>query len=735
VYTQCPECQIAFRVTVEVLRKAGGRVRCGGCEHAFNALDYLSDGVPGTASNQSAPGDDPVSSDKPDDDFDSKSKALLETLDELAGPENVRIEDTGVEWRVLDENGRVEGESQVPLELDTNDSGDGTSAAAEERRYDDDTELPDDFAEEEESPYIPQTPQRRATDVDEQQTEFDTHQVDLALEGDETWAQLFDEDDLEEEEQDEEDNVELEASDADSEDDLARQLEDAEARQIADDSALLPQLAESLIQEAQGNDGKIPFDVEVELAAIHSDVTAISTSGKEESVPADLDSQFNLQAEAMGLDITRNDELDEDELDEDEKDSVEEDEKQSDDDDIASEELDAEVTAAEESADEKLESALLADENDDEDIEDDDELSAEEEAAIVQKLRDSTGSFQKQIIAAQQALDTGESEEYKEEVTEDEALQLEDGIEDEAKEEPVEAELESDKPESDESEADAGQEEDVLSKLSADYSAEESADQLTSDDDDTAEKDALSQTMIQAGIDPSVLDNDNAETIIMEGELFHRSAEDHAESTAENESLAGLGDQKSLVDTYMLNKGKASTKSPLADTNWGMMGGIAVLLVLLGAQYLHASRQTFATYGAFNQTIGPVYRALGNAVTPRWNIKGWQFERTSGSTDDNDEVLTVFSTVRNTSEDPLPYPLVHLSLTDRWEDIIGSKILEPSDYLAGDMDPRTPVAPGESFTAVIAVERPSTEATGFQLYVCYRVSADRVRCATEDFKE
>ena len=711
MYTQCPECQIAFRVTVEVLRKAGGRVRCGGCEHAFNALDYLSDGVPGTASNQSTPANDPVSSEKPDDDFDSKSKALLETLDELAGPENVRIEDTGVEWRVLDENGRVESDSQVPLELDTDVSGDGTSAATEERRYDDDTELPDDFADEEESPYVPQAPQRRATDVDEQQTEFDTHQVDLALEGDETWAQLFDEDDLQEE-----DNVEPAADDADSEDDLARQLEEAEARQIADDSALLPQLAESLIQEAQGNDGKIPFDVEVELAAIHSDVSAISTSGNQESVPADLDSQFNLQAEALGLDITRNDELDEDATD-----SAEEDERQSADDDIAPEELDAEVIAAEVSADKKLESALLADETDDEYIEDDDELSAEEEAAIVQKLRDSTGSFQKQIIAAKQALDNGESEEYKEEVTEDEALQLEN--ENEAEEEP-------------EPEADAEQEEDdVLSQLSADYAAEEPVEQLVSDEDDTAENDTLSQTMIQAGIDPAFLNEENAETIIMEGEVFHRSVEDHAESTAENESLAGLGDQKSLVDTYMLNKGKASTKSRLADTNWGMVGSIAALLVLLGAQYLHASRQTFATYGAFNQTIGPVYRALGNAVTPRWNIKGWQFERTSGSTDDNDEVLTVFSTVRNTSEDPLPYPLVHLSLTDRWEDIIGSKILEPSDYLAGDMDPRTPVAPGDSFTAVIAVDRPSTEATGFQLYVCYRVSADRVRCATEDFKE
>ncbi len=667
MYTQCPECQTAFRVTVEVLQKASGRVRCGGCEHAFSALDYLSDGVPGTASNSSSPARDSGSSKS--DDFDAKSKALLETLDELAGPQNIRIEDTGIEWRVLSEGEDIEntGESQVSLELDAQASDDEQSQPETERRYDDDTELPDNFADEEETPYIPETPQRRATDVDEQQTDFDTHQVDMALDGDETWAQLFD--------NEEDEDVELETDAVDSDDELARKLEEAEARQIADDSALLPQLAESLIHEAQANDGKIPFDVEVELAAIHSDVSAISNAANTDPEPGDLDSQFNLQAEALGLDITRNDEAN--------------------------------------------------------DEDDDDDLSAEEEAAIVQKLRDSTGSFQKQIQAAQQALDSNEVDEHTEEVTE------EDAIVDEAQDEALEL--------ADDEDSDADPEEpgtdteldkdDIRSQLADTYSDIGTEHLEASDDDDGSEEDSLSQTMIRAGIDPSMLDADNTETIIMEGDLIHGSSEDQKESTAENASLHGMGDQQSLVDTYMLNKGQAGGKGHAAPTNWGMIGGIAVLLFLLAAQYLHASRQTFATYGAFNQTIGPVYRALGKAVTPRWNIKGWQFERTSGSTDENDQVLTVFSTVRNTSDDPLPYPLVHLSLTDRWEDIIGSKILEPSEYLAGDMDPRTPVAPGESFTAVIAIERPSVEATGFQLYVCYRVSAGRVRCATEDFKE
>ena len=31
MYTQCPECGIAFKVTANVLKQAAGMVRCGGC--------------------------------------------------------------------------------------------------------------------------------------------------------------------------------------------------------------------------------------------------------------------------------------------------------------------------------------------------------------------------------------------------------------------------------------------------------------------------------------------------------------------------------------------------------------------------------------------------------------------------------------------------------------------------------------------------------------------------------
>ncbi len=44
--TQCPACETTFRVTAEQLRVKGGRVRCGECQHAFNALDKLIDALP-----------------------------------------------------------------------------------------------------------------------------------------------------------------------------------------------------------------------------------------------------------------------------------------------------------------------------------------------------------------------------------------------------------------------------------------------------------------------------------------------------------------------------------------------------------------------------------------------------------------------------------------------------------------------------------------------------------------
>jgi hypothetical protein len=191
-----------------------------------------------------------------------------------------------------------------------------------------------------------------------------------------------------------------------------------------------------------------------------------------------------------------------------------------------------------------------------------------------------------------------------------------------------------------------------------------------------------------------------------------------------------------LMDTYSTTRetirgGRRTSDLPGLAT----IAAAVVLALVLAGQVVHHSRQVLSTTGAFNQTIAPLYRLAGHPITPQWNIKGWQFQATRGATDENEQLLTIYSTVANRSSQALPYPLIHLSLTDRWEEIIGSRVLEPKEYLAGDLDPGTPVAAGDKFTAVISINAPSPDATGFKLNVCYRAGPGQVRCATEDFKE
>ena len=105
-----------------------------------------------------------------------------------------------------------------------------------------------------------------------------------------------------------------------------------------------------------------------------------------------------------------------------------------------------------------------------------------------------------------------------------------------------------------------------------------------------------------------------------------------------------------------------------------------------------------------------------------------------GSTDTNDSELTIYSRIGNKSDKPLPYPLIGISLTDRFEETIGSRVLDPGEYLATDLDPRKLVRPGNTFNAVISIPSLSSDATGFKLNVCYRLSGGLLRCAIEDFK-
>ncbi len=562
--TQCPDCQTTFRVTAEVLQQADGRVRCGGCGKAFNALESMSGDDAGEASDQ--------------------SKQLLETLDKLAGPE-VELEDTGTEWRVLEqsddqdveekasESAPVHGrdsdlprpapDAQESLDLPKTESQKKKSS---ERRYDDNTVLPDDFDDEDdldELPFLqPEPPKRRAGDREESQdtSEFTDSQVDLALGEPGEWMDLL-----------------TEVSD-----------EEPEAEVTAEASA--EGEPEPAGEEPQGAEEKAADD-----------------EPPAEEMPSDINTQFLLQADEMGLDTGGYPVIE-----------IEDDEEE----EAASEEHDGT------------------------------EMSLEEIEALAE-------------LDIEKALTASDSK--------DEAATEE---------------------------------------------SREAVDEIVTPDKDIKK--------------PFSDDSPMVEAIIMEGELIGDST--NQKQLVDTAAAGQLQEIGKLQDTYSLNRGTAHDNRIARLAGNAIAPTVVVLALLLIVQIVHQSRQSLATYDAFNNTIGTIYRVLGNPVTPEWNIRGWRFEATNGNVDEEEDLLTIYSRIANKSGEALPYPLLHISLTDRWEDVIGSRALEPNEYLTGGLDSRKPVPSGENFTAVITIESPSVDATGFRLTACYRISPGRVRCADEHFK-
>jgi len=633
MFTECPECSIGFRVTAKVLAQAGGRVRCGGCGNAFSALEHLTEELP--ASDEQ----DGTSSSE-EDKFRETSRQLLKTLDELAGPEDVVIEDTGMEWRVLDDE-EEDGEDDAEAEI---------SEGSEEMLTLEDATLepPEDDQE------IAAGGPRPST-------------------GAPTYLHAVQNDGIDPSEKD------VEAGVASTE--AAGEVVEDQADPALDEAEEWTELLEEDDDGAATDD--MPLEVEEELAAIHNELSA-----KEDPAPVDLDAQFEMQAEAMGIDTT------------------------------GSQEIADEETVIADAEEDDPSSAGPLDEDEDEALK-------------------SSGEFEEHIEVAANALEDGAQEE----MSAEDALTA---AQEQELDEMIHLSLA-------ESAGDAGEEPEPAAAESAaepehaagDEVPEQSEEEMTINQQidqellaAAAQDQDLKATIIGLE-DPSDPFDENAqdvETIIMEGDVVRGAMEREREKEKRERALARFDNAGNLIDSYAANRAVRGGRRGTDPIGYGMIAGSTLLVMLLLVQVVHAYREELSTSDLFNQTFGPIYRMLGNPVTPEWDIKGWQFEATNGSVAEGENVLTIFSRIGNRSEQPLPYPLVHVSLTDRWEEIIGSRVLEPNEYLAGDLDPSKPVVPGDNFTAVITVEEPSVDATGFKVNVCYRVSPGRVRCATEDFK-
>ena len=91
--------------------------------------------------------------------------------------------------------------------------------------------------------------------------------------------------------------------------------------------------------------------------------------------------------------------------------------------------------------------------------------------------------------------------------------------------------------------------------------------------------------------------------------------------------------------------------------------------------------------------------------------------------------LRVRASIMNVAAQLEPYPLLRVTLADRFGTRVGAREFEPAEYLG-----RTPapmLAPGERVDATLNILDPGKDAEGFEIDVCVRGAAKKIFCAAD----
>ena len=147
-------------------------------------------------------------------------------------------------------------------------------------------------------------------------------------------------------------------------------------------------------------------------------------------------------------------------------------------------------------------------------------------------------------------------------------------------------------------------------------------------------------------------------------------------------------------------------------------------------QVIHHNREWLAAHTPLGAPLRAIYSTMGTPVTPPANLSAYQL-RQWGVTGDPAGAgsLRVRASILNTAAQLEPYPLLRVTLANRFGGSIGTRDFEPSEYL-GKPTAKL-LAPGERVDATLDILDPGKSAEGFEIDVCLRSADRRVACAND----
>ena len=221
----------------------------------------------------------------------------------------------------------------------------------------------------------------------------------------------------------------------------------------------------------------------------------------------------------------------------------------------------------------------------------------------------------------------------------------------------------------------------------------------------------------------------------------------HPESVAANSSfarnLAGGFEVPEDVRRDMLAEFEQhiGTPSLLRDSGRGnarrralilWLGAAAVSALLLAAQIVHQNRDWIAAraHGPLGTVVRALYGAMGAPLPAPGKLAAYQL-RQWGVTGDPaaNGTLRVRASILNSAAQLQPYPLLRVTLADRFGKNIGRRDFEPNEYLGRPIVKQ--LTPGERIDATLAILDPGKNAEGFEIDVCLRGADQRITCAND----
>lgn len=183
---------------------------------------------------------------------------------------------------------------------------------------------------------------------------------------------------------------------------------------------------------------------------------------------------------------------------------------------------------------------------------------------------------------------------------------------------------------------------------------------------------------------------------------------------------------------------KASVEPLLADElfgnepqprRWPWLVASIGLTLLLMAQAVHHARAALARHPSVGPQLGKLYTALGHPLEPQWQLQAYSIKQWGIVSDPQEPgTLRVRASVTNGANFAQPYPLLQLSLEDRFGGQVGTRNFKPEEYLSSQGLATRLLGAGEAANIDLAIVDPGQEAVGFQFDTCLQLGNRPLQC-------